>query len=78
MNSHNHCIFCNKIIIGDIACKECKKEMLSIRKLVYCATPSNMQDKTKEIMESVIKKGFIPVHPHQMFPFELFEGGLIS
>lgn len=42
--------------------------------LIYCATPSRMADKTKEIMDFIQAKGYAPFHPFLAFPYERFEG----
>ena len=47
-------------------------------KLIYCATPSRLNTKRKEIMDSVTKKGYGPLHPFQAFEYERFEGGPIG
>lgn len=43
-------------------------------KLIYCASPSRLDKKKKEIMDFVTKKGHGPLHPFQSFPYERFEG----
>lgn len=43
-------------------------------KLIYCATPSRLNKKKKEIMDFVTNKGHGPLHPFQAFPYERFEG----
>jgi hypothetical protein len=46
--------------------------------LIYCATPSRLNFKIKEIMDFVTKEGNAPFHPFQAFPYERFEGGSIG
>ena len=43
-------------------------------KLIYCATPSRLVKKIKEIMDFVNERGNAPLHPFQAFPYERFEG----
>jgi hypothetical protein len=47
-------------------------------KLIYCATPSRLSEKKKEIMDFVSHKGLGPFHPFQAFEYERFEGGAIG
>ena len=47
-------------------------------KLVYCATPSRISNKRKEIMDFVTKQGHGPLHPFQAFEYERFEGGPVG
>ena len=47
-------------------------------KLIYCATPSRLANKKKEIMDFVTRKGLGPFHPFQAFEYERFEGGPIG
>ena len=46
--------------------------------LVYCATPSRISNKSKEIMDTVTKSGYGPLHPFQAFELERFENGPIG
>ena len=46
--------------------------------LIYCATPSRLNYKMKEIMDFVTNEGNAPFHPFQAFPYERFEGGPIG
>ena len=47
-------------------------------KLIYCATPSRLAEKKKEIKDFVSHKGLGPFHPFQAFEYERFEGGAIG
>lgn len=46
--------------------------------LIYCATPSRIADRKKEIMDFVTKCGYGPFHPFQAFEYKRFEGGPIG
>jgi len=46
--------------------------------LIYCATPSRISGKKKEIMDFVTRQGLGPFHPFQAFEYERFEGGPIG
>jgi len=43
-------------------------------RLIYCATPSRLNHKKKEIMDFVTNQGYAPLHPFQAFPYKKFEG----
>lgn len=43
-------------------------------KLIYCATPSRISDRIKDIMDFVTNLGYAPLHPLQAFPYERYEG----
>ena len=43
-------------------------------KLIYCATPSRIVHRMKDIMDSVTNQGYAPLHPFQAFPYKRFEG----
>ncbi len=43
-------------------------------KLIYCATPSRLVHRIKDIMDFVTNQGYAPLHPFQAFPYERFEG----
>lgn len=43
-------------------------------KLIYCATPSRIVSRLKDIMDFVTNQGYAPLHPFQAFPYERFEG----
>lgn len=47
-------------------------------KLVYCATPSRISSKRKEVMDFITAQGLGPFHPFQAFEYERFEGGPIG
>lgn len=47
-------------------------------RLIYCATPSRLSGKKKEIMDFVTEQGYGPFHPFQAFEYERFEGGAIG
>ena len=42
-------------------------------KLIYCATPSRIAHRMKDIMDFVTNQGYAPLHPFQAFPCERFE-----
>ena len=46
--------------------------------LVYCATPSRLSNKTKEISNYIAEQGHGPLHPFQAMPYKLFEGGKVG
>lgn len=46
--------------------------------LVYCATNSNNSEKTIDIIEFVINKGNVPLHPFQAMPYNYYEGGKVG
>ncbi|MBU2522918.1 MAG: hypothetical protein KKE23_01355 [Nanoarchaeota archaeon] len=43
-------------------------------KLIYCATPSRIVHRIKDIMDFVTDQDYAPLHPFQAFPYERFEG----
>lgn len=43
-------------------------------KLVYCASPSRLVHRVKDIMDFVTDQGYAPLHPFQALPYERFEG----
>ncbi len=47
-------------------------------KLIYCATPSRLADKTSAIMDYVTAQGFGPFHPFQAFDIARFENGPVG
>jgi hypothetical protein len=47
-------------------------------KLIYCATPSRLTEKTKDIMDYVTGKHLAPFHPFQAFELARFEHGPIG
>ena len=49
-----------------------------MKELIYCATPSRLNYKLREIMDFVTIEGNAPFHPFQAFPYERFEGGPIG
>jgi hypothetical protein len=42
--------------------------------LIYCAMPSRLIHKMKDIMDYVTNQGYAPLHPFQALPYERFEG----
>ncbi|MBS3056551.1 MAG: hypothetical protein J4473_03905 [Candidatus Aenigmarchaeota archaeon] len=47
-------------------------------KLIFCATPSRLENKKESIMDFVTKQGFGPLHPFQALPLKRFEHGPIG
>ena len=47
-------------------------------KLIYCATPSRISNKIKQIMDVVTSKCYGPFHPFQAFELERFEHGPVG
>ena len=42
--------------------------------LIYCAMPSRLIHRMKDVMDYVTGQGLAPLHPFQALPYERFEG----